>query len=82
MSENSGPYVSIHDAKTHLSRLLQRVLAGEEIIIAKSGQPIAKLTPLGKPVQDRRPGRYLGQFRIADDFDAPLPEGMLKDFES
>lgn len=82
MAESSGHRVSIHEAKTHLSRLLQRVLAGEEIIIAKSGQPIAKLTPIGKPVQDRRPGRYLGQFRIADDFDAPLPEDLLKGFES
>lgn len=80
----AGPshQVSIHEAKTHLSRLLQRVLAGEEIIIAKSGQPIARLMPLGKAVQDRKPGRFLGQFKISDDFDGPLPEGLLKDFES
>lgn len=81
MAESGHP-VSIHEAKTHLSRLLQRVLAGEEIIIAKSGQPIAKLMPIGKPVQDRKAGRFLGQFKIADDFDAPLPESVLKDFES
>ncbi|HEV8132743.1 MAG TPA: type II toxin-antitoxin system Phd/YefM family antitoxin [Acidobacteriota bacterium] len=74
--------VNIHEAKTHLSRLLVRVAAGEEIIIAKAGKPVAKLVPYGPTDRDRVPGRDKGQVWIADDFDAPLPEDILKAFES
>jgi prevent-host-death family protein len=66
--------VNIHEAKTHLSRLLQRVSAGEEIIIAKAGQPIARLLPYTSPLGRRKPGNDAGKISIANDFDDPLPE--------
>jgi prevent-host-death family protein len=75
-------YVSVHEAKTHLSKLLQRVLTGEEIIISKSGQPVARLTPFDRPAHDRQAGLFRGQIKISDDFDAPLPEDLLKEFET
>lgn len=64
--------VNIHEAKTHLSRLLERVQAGEEIIIAKAGRPIAKLVPAEPP--NRISGFGKGHVVIHDDFDDPLPE--------
>jgi prevent-host-death family protein len=64
--------VNIHEAKTHLSRLLERVQAGEEIIIAKAGNPVAKLVPTRPP--DRVSGLGRGKVVIHDDFDDPLPE--------
>ncbi len=73
--------VNIHQAKTHLSRLLARVAAGEEIVIAKAGKPIARLVPVELPAQDRVPGGDEGQVWIADDFDAPLPEEVSREFE-
>jgi len=74
--------VNVHEAKTHLSRLLERVAAGEEIIISKANKPMAKLTPLSKPQMDRVPGLDKGVIQIPDDFDAPLPEDVLALFES
>ncbi len=73
--------VNIHEAKTHLSRLLTRVAEGEEIVIAKSGTPVARLVAV-----ERRPGRrVLGQdrglFEVPEDFDDPLPEDVLASFE-
>jgi prevent-host-death family protein len=73
--------VNIHEAKTHLSRLLARVMGGEEIIIAKAGKPIAKLVPYGIPSKRRVPGTAKGKIWIAEDFDAPLPEEILESFE-
>lgn len=70
--------VNIHFAKTHLSRLLERVGQGEEVIIAKSGEPIAKLIPFRLP--ERQPGRLKGRVRIAADFDAPLPADLAAAF--
>jgi prevent-host-death family protein len=64
--------VNIHEAKTHLSRLLERVQAGEEIIIAKAGRPVAILSPASPP--DRISGLGKGQVVIHDDFDDPIPE--------
>ena len=59
--------INVHEAKTHLSRLLESVAEGEEIIIARAGKPIAKLVPLkSKP---RRPGSLKGKIRIHEDFD-------------
>lgn len=75
--------VNIHQAKTSLSKLVERVEAGEEIIIARAGKPAAKLVPLTKG----RPRRKLGwldgnrKFKIPDDFNAPLPESVLRLFE-
>jgi prevent-host-death family protein len=74
--------VNLHAAKTHFSRLVDQAAAGEEIIIAKAGKPVAKLVPLTP--QDR-PKRVLGALKgkavIPEDFDAPLPEDILKLFE-
>jgi prevent-host-death family protein len=64
---------NIHEAKTHLSRLLKAVEAGQEIIIAPAGKPVARLAPLQVQPQPRRPGALAGQIWIAADFDAPLP---------
>ena len=73
--------MNIHEAKTHLSQLLQRVMAGEEIILAKAEKPVARLVPFtDQPVQ-RLPGSAQGQIWIAPDFDAPLPDDLLAAFE-
>lgn len=70
--------VNVHEAKTHLSALLDRVLGGEEIIIAKAGTPVARLTPLLPAAQQARtPGSRAGKMWMADDFDAPLPADFL-----
>ena len=74
--------VNIHEAKTHLSRLLQNVTGGEEVIIAKAGKHMARLVPCEMPKAKRVPGRGRGKGSIADDFDAPLPEEILKGFSS
>ncbi len=73
--------VNIHEAKTHLSKLVEAVSKGQEIIIAKSGKPIAKLTGIKVARPIRKPGFLKGKIRIADDFDAPLPEDLLDAFE-
>lgn len=72
--------VGIHEAKTHLSRLLRRVAAGEEIVVAKGDKPIARLVPIAPPLV-RTLGRDTGLFEIPDDFDAPLPDDVLESFE-
>jgi len=74
------PKYNVHEAKTHLSKLLERVAAGEEVIIAKSGVPVARLVPAAPP-QERRLGTEEGRVFVADDFDAPLPKDLLKAFE-
>lgn len=66
--------VNIHEAKTHLSRLLTRVAGGEEITIAKAGVPIARLVPVSVEECKRPLGIDAGKVWIAEDFDAPLPE--------
>ena len=74
--------VNVHEAKTHFSRLLERVNRWEEIIIAKAGKPVARLLPIiDKPAQ-RHPGSAAGKIWVSPDFDAPLPDDVLKDFES
>lgn len=72
--------VGVHEAKTHLSRLLRRVAAGEEIVIARAGKPVARLVPVGKQ-RHILLGRDEGLFVVPDDFDAPLPAEVLEDFE-
>ena len=71
--------VNIHEAKTHLSRLLREVMEGEEIIIARSGKPIARLVPV-RPAARRLFGLDKGLFQVPDDFDAPLPDDVLRSF--
>lgn len=73
--------VNVHEAKTHLSRLLEQVMQGEEVIIAKSGRPVARIVALGGSVKRRQPGSARGQIKMADDFDAPLPEDIQRYFE-
>ena len=69
-----GTTVNIHEAKTHLSRLLKRVEGGEEITIARAGKPVAKLTPYRERPLRRLPGMDKGKVIIHRDFDDPLPE--------
>jgi prevent-host-death family protein len=71
--------VNVHEAKTHLSRLLERVSAGEEIVIAKAGRPVAKLIPYLESEEPRKMGGWKGRVWIADDFDE-LPPDLLAAF--
>lgn len=73
--------VNIHEAKTNLSRLLEKVAAGEEIVIAKAGKPIARLVPLAGKPKHRKLGVFKGQLNVPEDFDAPLPDNVLALFE-
>ncbi|OGO72346.1 MAG: antitoxin [Chloroflexi bacterium RBG_19FT_COMBO_62_14] len=73
--------VNIHEAKTHLSRLLARVMGGEEVIIAKAGKPVARLVPFEQLPKVRAPGSAAGQIVIPPEFEAPLPEEVLQGFE-
>ena len=66
--------VNIHEAKTHLSKLLLRVMSGEEIIIAKAGKPVAVLSPFEQKKERRTPGNDAGKVVIKPNFDDPLPE--------
>jgi len=71
---------NVHEAKTHLSRLLDRVASGEEIVIAKAGKPVARLVPYGGPVRsERRPGYWKGKVKISADFDR-LPAQVMAVF--
>lgn len=73
--------INIHEAKTHLSRLVEEVAMGQEIIIAKAGKPIARLVPLEDGnAAARKPGRLKGKLTIGDDFDDPLPADIAKAF--
>jgi prevent-host-death family protein len=73
--------VSVHEAKTHLSRLLLRVGDGEEIVITRSGKPVARLVPI-EPKPQRVFGQDAGLFEVPEDFDAPLPAEVLALFQS
>jgi prevent-host-death family protein len=66
--------VNIHEAKTHLSRLLERVALGEEVIIAKAGAPVAKLVPINGKKREFRFGSAKGEFVVPEDFNEPDPE--------
>jgi prevent-host-death family protein len=77
--------LNIYEAKTQLSSLVERATKGEEIVIAKAGKPMAKLVPIFRESEPKKPLRKFGQnilgiTYIADDFDAPLPEDVLRDF--
>jgi len=73
--------VNVHDAKTRLSELLNRVEAGEEIMIAKAGRPVARLVPVRTRAGERVPGTARGKVVMGKDFDEPLPESVLREFE-
>lgn len=72
--------VNIHQAKTQLSELLRRVAAGEEVVIARAGTPVARLVPIETPAR-RFLGLDEGLYVVPEDFDAPLPEDILSEFE-
>ena len=71
-----------HEAKTNLSRLLDEVQEGAEVVIAKGNRPVARLIPFSAKKPVRKPGYLHGKIRVADDFDAPLPDDILNSFES
>ncbi len=73
--------INIHQAKTHLSRLLRRVAAGEEIVISRAGKPVARLVAIGGEGK-RRLGTDRDAFRVPDDFNEPLPPEVLAGFEA
>lgn len=72
--------VTVHEAKTHLSKLLKRVEAGESLLIKRGDVPVARLIPVEMKRSPRRWGQYAGQIEIADDFDAPLPAEIMRYF--
>jgi prevent-host-death family protein len=72
--------VNVHEAKTHLSKLLARVALGEEIVIAKAGKPVAKLAPLNARSKKRVLGSAKGEFTVPDDFNDPLPKEIEDSF--
>lgn len=78
----TGSTVNIHQAKTQLSRLVDEVVKGKEVVIAKAGKPMAKLVPLAEPKPPRKPGFLKGKLQIAADFDAPLPPELQDAFEA
>jgi prevent-host-death family protein len=77
----ADPTVNIHEAKTHLSRLVERVEAGEEVVIARAGRPVARLIPYRTRTVPRAAGLWRGRVSLSADFDA-TPEGVIADFEA
>lgn len=73
--------INIHDAKTQFSKLIEAVSHGEKVIIAKAGKPVAQLIAIEPALPVRKPGSLKGKIKIADDFDAPLPDEILNAFE-
>jgi prevent-host-death family protein len=73
--------VGVHEAKTHLSRLLDQAAAGEDIVIERRGTPVARLVPIAG-AERRSFGSDLGRFTVPDDFDEPLPDDVIAVFEA
>ncbi len=73
--------VDVHDAQTHSSRLVADAAAGDEIVIANAGKPLAKLVPFSSPARPRKLGSLKGKLRAHADFDRPLSEHALREFE-
>jgi prevent-host-death family protein len=73
--------VNIHEAKTHLSKIVDQAAAGREVIIAKAGRRVARLVPLESGPRPKKLGRLKGKFRIPDDFNQPLDEQVIAAFE-
>ena len=73
--------VNMHEAKTHFSQLVNAAAEGKEILIAKAGKPVAKIVSLEAKKRKVRFGVLKGKVRVADDFDAPLPDDILDQFE-
>jgi prevent-host-death family protein len=73
--------VNIYEAKTRLSQLVEEAASGQDIVIARAGRPVARLTRLSGASRRRRLGALDGRFRIPDDFNRPLPDDVLRSFE-
>lgn len=73
--------INIYEAKTHLSQLVEEAASGKDIVIARAGRPVARLTRLRETGRKRRLGILDGRFRIPDDFNRPLPDAVLRSFE-
>lgn len=73
-------HVNMHEAKTHLSRLVEQVESGDEVVISRAGKPVARLIPFRRHPPRREPGALRGRIVIADDFDEPLPEELAAAF--
>ena len=73
--------LNIHAAKTHLSRLIEEVAEGEEVVIAKAGRPVARLVPIGRARGKRTLGILKGRLKVPHDFDAALPDEVIAAFE-
>lgn len=73
--------INIYDAKTQLSRLVDQAASGEDVVIARAGKPVARLTRIAPQPKKRRLGMLDGQFTVPDDFNAPLPDDVLAAFE-
>jgi prevent-host-death family protein len=71
-----------HEAKTNLSRLLDEIQEGEEVVIARGNKPMARLIPFSARKPVRKPGYLHGKIKVAADFDAPLPDELLNAFEA
>ena len=72
--------VNIHDAKTHFSKIITQALKGQEVIIARAGQPLIRLVPYTEKPKMRHGGQLKGVMNVSKDFDAPLPDAVLKQF--
>jgi prevent-host-death family protein len=75
------PVITIHYAKTNLSRLIKKASAGEEIIIARGDKPVARLVPIGEAKGKRRPGSLKGKLKVGPEFFEPLPPDELSSWE-
>lgn len=73
--------INIYAAKSQLSQLIRRVADGEEVVITRNGEPVARLVPVAPPATARKLGTLAGTIRIGADFDAPLPDAILDAFE-
>jgi prevent-host-death family protein len=74
--------VNIYDAKTQLSKLIEQAAAGNDVVIARGGKPVARLTRLDSPKRKIKFGVLKGKIKVSADFDAPLPSEVLKQFET
>ncbi|MGH7488429.1 MAG: type II toxin-antitoxin system Phd/YefM family antitoxin [bacterium] len=73
--------VNVHEAKTRLSQLIEAAESGEEVVIARAGRPVVRLVALGRHGPMRKLGRLAGKLSIPEDFDAPMPDEWLAQFE-
>jgi prevent-host-death family protein len=71
----------VHAAKTHLSRLIEQALAGEEVVISRGAVPVVRLVPVEPPPRERRPGSWRGRLVVGPEFFEPLPDDVLDDWE-